>query len=45
MKLLLVARKDVILVVCDKLFKITHFVATTEETTAEGLVRLFRDNM
>ena len=23
----------------------THFVATTEETSAEGLVRLFRDNM
>jgi len=22
-----------------------HFVATTEETTAEGLVRLFRDNV
>ena len=23
----------------------THFVATTEETSAEGLVRLFQDNM
>ena len=30
-KLPLVARKDVILVVCDKLLKITHFVATTKE--------------
>jgi len=34
-KLLLVARKDAILVVCNRLFKITHFVATTEGTIAE----------
>ena len=45
MKLLIVAGKNVILVVCDRLSKITHFVATIEETLAEGLVRLFRDNM
>ena len=45
MKLLVVAGKDAILVVCDRLFKITYFVATTEETLAEGLVRLFRDNI
>ena len=45
MKLLLVARKNVILVVCDRLSKMAHFVATTEETTVEELVRLFRDNM
>ena len=44
-KLPLVARKDVILVVCNKLFKITHFVATTEETSVEELARLFRDNI
>jgi len=44
-KLLLVARKNVILVVCNRLFKITYFVATTEETLVEGLVRLFRDTM
>ena len=25
--------------------KITHFVATTEGTSAEGLARLFRDNI
>jgi len=43
-KLPLVARKDVILVVCNKLSK-THFVATTEETSVEELARLFRDNM
>ena len=36
-KLLLVARKDAILVVCHRLSKMTHFVATTEETSAEGL--------
>jgi len=44
-KLLLVARKDVILVVCNKLSKMIHFVATTEGTSAEELVRLFRDNV
>ena len=45
MKLPVVARKDVILVVCNRLSKIAHFVATTEGTSVEGLVRLFRDNM
>ena len=44
-KLLIVARKNVILVVCNRLSKIVHFVATTEGTLAEGLARLFRDNM
>ena len=44
-KLPLVAKKNVILVVCDRLLKMAHFVATTEEILAEGLVRLFRDNM
>jgi len=44
-KLLVVAGKDTILVVYDRLSKIMHFVATTEETSAEGLVRLFRDNV
>jgi len=34
-KLLIVARKDAILVICDKLSKITYFVVTTEETLAE----------
>ena len=34
-----------ILVVCDRLSKMTHFVATTKETSAERLVRLFRDNV
>ena len=45
MKLPVVAGKDAILVVCDRLSKITHFVATTEGTSVEGLARLFQDNM
>ena len=44
-KLPIVARKDAILVVCDRLSKMTHFVATIEGTSAEGLARLFRDNI
>jgi len=44
-KLLVVAGKDMILVVCDWLSKITYFVATIEGTSAEGLARLFRDNV
>ena len=45
MKLPLVAGKNVILVVCNRLSKMAHFVATIEKTTAEGLARLFRDNV
>jgi len=44
-KLPVVAGKDAILVVCDWLHKMTHFVATTEGTSAEGLARLFWDNV
>ena len=44
-KLPIVAGKDAILVVCDRLSKMTHFVATMEGTTVEGLARLFRDNI
>ena len=44
-KLPVVAGKDAILVVCDRLSKMTHFVATTKGTSAEGLARLFRDNV
>ena len=39
-KLPLVARKDTVLVVCNRLSKMAYFVATTE-----GLVKLFRDNV
>ena len=44
-KLLLVAEKDTILVMCDRLSKIAYFVATTEETLMKGLEKLFRDNV
>jgi len=44
-KLLIVAGKDVILVVCDRLSKMIHFVATIEGTTVKGLARLFKDNV
>jgi len=44
-KLLVVAGKDAILVVCDQLSKMTHFVATTEGKSVEGLARLFQDNV
>ena len=43
MKLPVVAGKDVILVVCDRLSKIVHFVAMIKGTSVEGLARLFRD--
>jgi len=36
-KLLLVAGKDMILVVCDKLSKMMYFVATIERTSTERL--------
>jgi len=44
-KLPVVAGKDAVLVVCDRLSKMMHFVATTEETSAEGLARLFWNNV
>ena len=44
MKLPAVAGKDAILVVCNLLSKMTHFVAKTEGTLVEGLARLFWDN-
>jgi len=40
-----VAEKDAILVVCDKLSKMTYFMATTERTSAKGLARLFRNKI
>ena len=36
---------DLILVICDRFSKMSHFVMTTEKTIAEGLARLFRDNV
>jgi len=40
-KLPVVAGKDAILVVCNRLSKMTHFVATTEGMSVKGLARLF----
>ena len=37
-ELLLVARKNVILVVCDRLSKIIHFIEITKEMSAKRLV-------
>jgi len=45
MKLPVVAGKDAVLVICDRLSKMTHFVVTTEGMSAEGLARLFQDNV
>ena len=36
---------DSVLVVVDRLTKMVHFVPTTEKTLAEGLARLFKDNV
>ena len=44
-KLPLAQGYDSILVVVNRLTKIVHFIPTTEKTSAEGLARLFRDNM
>ena len=40
-----VAGKNAILVVCNQLSKITHFVTTIKRTLAKGLMRLFKDNV
>ena len=44
-KLLVSKGHDLILVVCDRFSKMSHFVVMTEKTTAEGLAKLFRDNV
>jgi len=45
MKLPLAQGYNSILVVVDRLTKMVHFIPTTEKTSAEGLARLFRDNV
>jgi len=45
MKLLLAQEYDSILVVCDRMTKIMHFVPTMKKTLAEGVARLFQDNI
>jgi len=44
-KLPLAQGYDSILIVVDCFTKMAHFVPTIEKTTAEGLARLFRDNV
>ena len=44
-KLPLVARKNAILVVYNRLLKMIYFVTIIEGISAEWLVQLFRDNM
>ena len=44
-KLPLAQGHNTILVVCDRLTKMAHFIPTTEKTSATGLARLFRDNV
>ena len=44
-KLLSVVGKDVILVICNRLFKIIYFIAMIERTLAKYLARLFKDNV
>ena len=44
-KLPLAQGYDSVLVVVDRLTKIVYFISTTERILAEGLARLFRDNI
>jgi len=44
-KLPLAQGYDSILVVVDRLTKMAHFIPTMKKTTAEGLARLFRNNV
>jgi len=44
-KLLLAWGYDSILVVCDRITKMAHFVLTIEKTSVEEVARLFQDNI
>ena len=44
-KLPLAQEYNLILIVVNRLTKMVHFILTTEKTIAEGLARLFRDNV
>ena len=44
-KLPIVQGYDSILVVVDRLTKMVYFISTIEKTLAEGLARLFKDNV
>ena len=45
MKLLMSKGYDLILIICNRFSKISHFVAMIEKMIAEELVRLFKDNV
>jgi len=45
MKLLVSRSHDSILVICDRISKMLHFVATIEKIMAKGLVKLFKNNV
>jgi len=44
-KLLLVQEYNAILVVCDQFTKMVYFIVTIEKTSAEGLAKLFQDQV
>ena len=44
-KLLVSRGHDSILVVCNRFLKMSHFIVMTEKIIAEGLAKLFRDNV
>jgi len=44
-KLPLAQGYDAILVVCDRFRKMAHFIATMEKTLAEGLAKLFQNQV
>jgi len=44
-KLLLAQGYNLILVVVNRLTKIVYFISTIEKMSAEGLARLFKDNV
>ena len=44
-KLPLVVEKNTMLVICNRLLKMAHFVINTEGIMVEGLARLFRDDV
>jgi len=44
-KLLVSKGHNSILVVCNRFLKMSYFVVTTKKTIAEGLEKLFRDNV
>jgi len=44
-KLPLAQGYNAILVVCNHFSKMAHFIATTEKTSAEGLIKLFQDHV